>query len=35
MTKEQLEIRSLGNLELRQESESRLIEGWAMVFNSV
>ena len=35
MNKEQLEIRSLGNLELRQEGDSRLIEGCAIVFNSV
>ena len=35
MTKEQLEIRSLGNLELRQEGDSRRIEGRAIVFNSV
>ena len=35
MHKEQLEIRSLGNLELRQEGDSRLIEGCAIVFNSV
>ena len=31
----QLEVRSLGNLELRQEGDSRLIEGCAIVFNSV
>ena len=35
MDKKQLEIRSLGNLELRQEGDSRLIEGCAIVFNSV
>ena len=35
MHKEQLEVRSLGNLELRQEGDSRLIEGCAIVFNSV
>ena len=35
MNKEQLEIRSLGNLELRQEGDSRRIEGRAIVFNSV
>lgn len=31
----QLEIRNLGNLQLRQEGDSRLIEGCAIVFNSV
>ena len=35
MKKEQLEIRNLGNLQLRQEGDSRLIEGCAIVFNSV
>lgn len=35
MNKEQLEIRNLGNLQLRQEGDSRLIEGCAIVFNSV
>ena len=35
MHKEQLEVRSLGNLQLRQEGDSRLIEGCAIVFNSV
>ena len=34
MTKEQLEVRSLGNLELRQEGDSRRIEGRAIVFDS-
>ena len=34
MKKEQLEIRSLGNLELRQEGDSRRIEGRAIVFDS-
>lgn len=34
MTKEQLEVRSLGNLELRQEGNSRRIEGRAIVFDS-
>ena len=33
--KQQLEIRNLGNLQLRQEGDSRLIEGCAIVFNSV
>ena len=31
----QLEVRNLGNLQLRQEGDSRLIEGCAIVFNSV
>lgn len=35
MHKEQLEVRNLGNLQLRQEGDSRLIEGCAIVFNSV
>ena len=36
MNKEQqLEVRNLGNLQLRQEGDSRLIEGCAIVFNSV
>lgn len=34
MHKEQLEVRSLGNLELRQEGDSRRIEGRAIVFDS-
>lgn len=34
MNKEQLEVRSLGNLELRQEGNSRRIEGQAIVFDS-
>ena len=34
MHKEQLEVRSLGNLELRQEGDSRRIEGQAIVFDS-
>lgn len=35
MHKEQLEVRNLGNLQLRQEGDSRLIEGCAIVFDSV
>ena len=34
MHKEQLEVRNLGNLELRQEGDSRRIEGRAIVFDS-